>query len=164
MPDNTRTVWLIRHGDALAPAAGQQDFDRALSPRGEEQVAQMARRLASESALPNWLWVSSAVRTQHTAVALLTSLSDPEVLIESSLYLASADQILEVIARSPDDLESIAVVGHNPGISDALCRLLGRAEASLPTLGCVRLTLTIDEWTQAVGCQATLSRRLHPED
>jgi phosphohistidine phosphatase len=76
---------------------------------------------------PDVVLVSSARRTLQTLEAL-TPFEDG-ALIEplDSLYLASWQQLLDVIRTVPETARSLLVIGHNPGLHDLAMALVGPA-------------------------------------
>ena len=66
---------------------------------------------------PEWFWVSSAKRTLETA-QILSKNTAANLITEEKLYLATSDQLLDVIRSSPEEERNLAIVAHNPGISD----------------------------------------------
>ena len=72
--------------------------------------------LAGQSNPIEWVWASSAVRAQSTA-DFVANATSANVVTEPALYLASPDTIIDVIRSTPADVESIAIVAHNPGLT-----------------------------------------------
>ena len=60
-------LWLIRHGKAQDHSRGSGDHDRDLAPRGERDGVLIADWLAHQSHPAEWIWSSSALRTQRTS-------------------------------------------------------------------------------------------------
>ena len=147
---SARNLWLIRHAQATHPTLGQTDLERGLTPRGLSDVQALTKQLAeARLPAPQWLWVSSATRTRQTALPLV-ELWQSESIVEAALYLADAYTLLACLQTTPDEYTNIAIVGHNPGISE-LAHLLTRDDASrslprdLPTLSAVRLEVRL-QW------------------
>jgi phosphohistidine phosphatase len=111
---------LWRHADALEPAEGMCDAQRALSPRGEKQAARMASWLDRQ--LPEGLrvLVSPALRAEQTAQALgrkykLRAELSPD---------GSHDDLLRLV-QWPEARGAVLVVGHQPMLGKAVAGLLG---------------------------------------
>ncbi len=74
---------------------------------------------------PDWFWVSAAKRTVQTA-QLLSQNPNAKLIIEQALYLATAEELLGILRTTPEEQYNIAIVAHNPGISDlvdSLCNI-----------------------------------------
>jgi phosphohistidine phosphatase len=133
---------LIRHAksDWHAPAAS--DFERPLNARGQRDGPRMARWLSQEVHPAPWIWSSDAERARRTAdfVADGFAAVQARVVEAHELYDAAPETILEVIRSSPADTASVAVVAHNPGMTQVLNLLVGRiVTENLPTFGVARL-------------------------
>ncbi|MEN8171626.1 MAG: histidine phosphatase family protein, partial [Chloroflexota bacterium] len=85
-----------------------------------------------------------------TAEIFARSLDHPwdELIIEERLYLASAEEILNVIHNQPDYLDQVMLFGHNPGMTELINLLSTSSISNLPTCGICELTYKIDSWFQ----------------
>src|SRR5262249_60494187 len=79
-------------------------------------------------------------RTRQTLTRIAAALGDnAEVQIESALYAASAAGLLEVLHEVPEEVNSVMLIGHNPGIQDLALSLarggpeIGRMRSKFPT-------------------------------
>ena len=71
-----------------------------------------------------------------------------ELVIDPSLYLATAETILDIVRSSPEDISCVAVVAHNPGISDLVNRFSRTEKINyLPPSGIGYLQLDC-EWSE----------------
>ena len=62
--------------------------------------------------------------------------------------------MLDWISRQPDELERVALVGHNPAFTDLVNYFLGSDTLeNLPTAGWAELVLPIDNWSQAAASE-----------
>ncbi|MEY2700699.1 MAG: hypothetical protein RIQ52_1454 [Pseudomonadota bacterium] len=87
-----------------------------------------------------------------------------DVLIEPSLYLADATVMLGCIANLPDDMDAVAIFGHNPGIS-SLVSLLGSADApAMAPCAIAGLEAHLDYWSLASCTQFLLRYYAEPDD
>jgi len=112
------------------------DVDRELAGRGERDAPRMGKRLKARHAHPELIVSSHAARAQRTAelVAKALGIKRKEIRIERALYMASPDDILGVVAAQDDSLSCVLLVGHNPGLTELVNRLLpDLALDNLPT-------------------------------
>lgn len=147
----TRIVTLIRHAHADNARSGQEDADRPLSARGQKEAAQAAAALAAAGRIPDLVLVSPSRRTRATADELVRALGlDPQaVRIEERLHLAPVDMLLGVLQGSADAHRHLAVVGHNPGLSDFLRTLTGDPKITdLPPAAIRSVSCDIRYWRQ----------------
>ena len=110
---------LWRHAEALDAEDGSEDFDRALTARGERQAARMAHWLNQHLPATTRVLVSPARRTQQTAAALERKFKTVEAVGPG----ATASGLLAA-ARWPDAKEPVLVVGHQPTIGLVAAYLL----------------------------------------
>jgi len=121
---------LIRHGNAEWKDASIADFDRPLNKRGLSEAEGIAKVLLENDLVPELLLTSTAKRTQQTAEILgrVMELPTRRVKFAEQLYLARAEVILTLAQSTGPKVKHLAVVGHNPGISE-LARELAPADA-----------------------------------
>ena len=134
-------IWLIRHAKSDWGDAGLRDFDRPLNKRGRRDGPVMAAWLAEQSDPAGWIWTSAAARAQATTAFVRDGFQTPEdrVVALDELYHAGPEGLLDVLRRTPGDIDSVALVAHNPGLT-WLSNSLGRERVTvnLPTFGVVR--------------------------
>jgi phosphohistidine phosphatase len=108
----------------------------------------MGVRLASSGARPSLIMVSPARRARETATIVATKLGYPREFLqrENDLYLATPDDIVAVIGEQDDAFMDVVVVGHNPGLSELVNRLLPGQIENVPTSGLVGILLDIRSW------------------
>lgn len=136
-------LWIIRHAksDWSEPVA---DHERDLNKRGRRDAPRMAEWLARQDRRPSRILSSDAIRTRRTSVHLAAACALDETAVDyrSDLYLASVPGLLAAIRELPDDCADVALVGHNPGVTDLANALLDRPRIDdLPTLGMAGIDL-----------------------
>ncbi|MAT83092.1 MAG: hypothetical protein CMD39_02270 [Gammaproteobacteria bacterium] len=158
-------LWLIRHAKSDWDSGAARDFDRPLNGRGERDGPRMAAWLAGQDRPATWIWTSDAVRALSTArfVAAGFAAAGPRVVEEHRLYNAPPETILDVIRATPPDVTAVAVVAHNPGMTQILNLLAGETvTVNLPTFGVARLDLPGD-WPDAAFGTATVDLTMRPK-
>ena len=126
-------LWLIRHGKAAPHAAFADDRERPLTKRGRTDAERMrAWMVAEHREVAPGLWLASpALRTRETAAILA---GDSEVVTEPKLYAAWPEDYWRIVRAIPNEIDSIAIVAHNPTVGSIVNSLAGTA-AAFPTLG-----------------------------
>jgi phosphohistidine phosphatase len=157
---------LMRHAKSSWSDERLSDRQRPLSKRGERDAPRMAARLAARGSPPTLILSSPAVRALRTAEALAEQLgSAARLVVDDELYLASPRELLAVVAEQPDAHASLALVGHNPGLTELVNRLLpSLALANLPTAGCLGVDLEAATWTDAIDAPARLAFYDYPKN
>ncbi|MFI4936673.1 MAG: SixA phosphatase family protein [Caulobacterales bacterium] len=125
-----RRLILFRHAKAEPRAAGGDDFDRPLAPRGRDDAALMGRVLAAEGLIPDLALVSSARRTAETWTCARDSFPHAGVELRRELYNAGPEAIWDEVRQAADEGETLMVIGHNPGLHELAVELLIDASAS----------------------------------
>ena len=147
-----RRLHLLRHAKSSWDEDGLRDRDRPLAPRGRRAARRIASWARKHEVRPQLVVSSPAVRARETLQGVLPGLGKPEVWIETALYAASAETLLERVHALPDEAEDAMLVGHNPGLGDLLLllaepsELRERAEAKVPTGALATLEADIERW------------------
>lgn len=144
-----KTLILIRHGKSDW-SAGLPDRERPLNQRGLNDAPIMAKVLQREGYIPDLMYVSSAKRTSETAQILAKhmAISDDSLLNCPELYLCFADTMLDTIEFAPNEYDTIAIVGHNPTISEVAGHFCKQSYVEMPTLGTFICEFDCDSWAE----------------
>jgi phosphohistidine phosphatase len=121
---------IIRH--AIAVPRGTPDIpddERPLTPRGVRRFRSAAAGLARIVKAPDVLLTSPLPRARKTAeIAARAWGKGVKVTEAPALAGAGFDEIVELLGTFPAD-HTVAIVGHEPDLSDMLARLLGTPQA-----------------------------------
>jgi phosphohistidine phosphatase len=142
-----RTLVLLRHGKSDW-SGGEPDHDRPLVGRGRRQAAEAGRWLAGHLDRLDLAVVSTAERARQTWAQASAELEiTPPVRFEERAYAASGSALLGLVRELADDLGSVVLVGHNPGLED-LASTLSDEWVPLPTSALAVMTLA-GRWVDA---------------
>jgi len=160
-----RKLVLIRHAHAEKQPAGRDDYERRLDERGTQDAKHIAQQLAALKLSVDRLISSPAVRTQATARALLHALglSRLQLGFEERIYDADRATLIEVLRHCEDSAKTIALIGHNPGISRLArwCCDADLMEEFVPGQAVV-LTAQLEHWVDASKGGFLLQKTLKP--
>ena len=122
---NERTLILLRH--AKSDWSGSDpDIDRPLAERGHAQAPLAGQWLASRTSPIDLAVVSPARRARETWELVSAELtSPPPAQFDDRMYGASTDRLLDIVRDVPDDVHTVVLVGHNPGIEQLAAILAG---------------------------------------
>jgi phosphohistidine phosphatase len=149
-------LYLLRHAKSSWDDPGLTDHDRPLAPRGRRAAKAIGAYLGEQGIEPELVLCSSATRARETFERLRL----PDVEIEPGLYGASANVLLARLREVPPAVESVMLVGHNPGIEDVVHRLApGALRGKFPTAALA--TLAMPDWH---GDAAELEAFIRPRD
>jgi phosphohistidine phosphatase len=152
-PGSGKRIYLLRHAKSSWDDAELPDHDRPLAPRGRKAAKAMAAHLEQEGIRPALVLCSSATRARETLERVAAALGDElRVEIEPRLYGATEDALLVRLRELPDELPSVMLIGHNPGLQDLALLLSAsggeRAHVAekLPTGALVTLIAPVAAW------------------
>ncbi|HEY6908907.1 MAG TPA: phosphohistidine phosphatase SixA [Myxococcales bacterium] len=126
-------IYLIRHGIAEDPAPATPDDSRALTAKGRRRFRRGSRAFARRGEPLTRLFTSPLVRAVQTAEILARSLGRDEVSVLEELRSgAPAAKVIEALASRAKDGDSVALVGHDPQMSNLVAVLaqLGPEDAA----------------------------------
>jgi len=171
---NPRTLYLLRHAKSSWEDPGLADFDRPLAPRGRRAGATIAGHLRERAVSPELVLCSPALRTRQTLELVATGFdpgSGATVELEPSLYGASAEDLLAALREVPDDVGSVLLVAHQPGIQDLALLLtaagagaeLERLRAKYPTAALATFSVP-GPWRRLEAGSARLEGFVKPKE
>ena len=126
------TLILLRH--AKSDWSGDEaDLDRPLAARGRRQAGEAGRWLAGHVDRIDLAVVSPATRARATWDLASAELGRrPETRLENDAYAASTAELLGILRALGEELGTVVLVGHNPGLEDLAETLVG-GSVVLPT-------------------------------
>lgn len=110
---------LWRHAEAHDAEPGDEDMQRALTPRGRKQAERMAAWLESQLPQGTRILSSPAVRAEQTVRALARKYKVRDALSPG----ASVQDVLET-SGWPDAKYPVLLVGHEPALGGVIAHLL----------------------------------------
>ncbi len=155
-----KQLLVIRHAKSVA-GSPKVDHERSLNDRGQRDFKLMGQFLAAQNVKVEHIVCSTANRARETLDGLNTYLQIPEskIVYDDSLYLASLSELKDCINNLPNNCERVAIVGHNPGLTELCDYLIGNEIGNLPTCAVCNIEFPIDDWKkvdQGLGQQKAL--------
>lgn len=156
---------IMRHAKADYPP-GALDHDRPLMPRGAKD-AEAAGRWLAQRYTPEMILVSSSLRTRQTVTWACSRLGEkaPTPQLVDELYNATETEIIAAVNHVPEQVRTLLVVAHMPGVLDTVLRLASRdsdpaammdVSGGFPTSGLAVFEVTGD-WALLDGGDARLA-------
>jgi phosphohistidine phosphatase len=139
-----KTLLLVRHANALHKST-EGDFERQLSPTGLKEALLMANKVKEAGHIPQLIISSEAARAKTTAIIFADTLGLPAPQTQMAIYDGNEKKLLNIINKFPDETDSIALVGHNPDITNLLFLLTGK-HIDVPTCTVALLSFEFNEW------------------
>jgi len=123
---SARLIYLFRHAKSSWDNPCVDDASRPLAPRGERAVERMRDYMAFADVRPDLVLCSAALRTRATLGAVRPAIGEVvPVSFDHTLYHAPPEVMLDRLCGLPDDLSSVMMVGHNPGLQALAVVLTG---------------------------------------
>lgn len=125
--DTPRRIVLLRHAKADWPDVS--DHDRPLADRGRTDAPVAGHRLADTGITFDLALCSTATRARETWKLAVQELPRrPKTVYEERLYEATLGDLLALLNETPDEVNDLLVIGHNPGMHAAADALAGGSE------------------------------------
>ncbi|MDA0705649.1 MAG: histidine phosphatase family protein [Proteobacteria bacterium] len=143
-----KILTLVRHAKSSWENSTLGDRERPLNERGEQDAPQMGKRLVAAGIRPLLIISSPAVRAWSTARILAQEIGYPIEFLqrEDGLYMASLDEILDVLVAQDAEFNNLLLVGHNPGLTTFANYLVPGLTSNLPTAGVVAVQFDHPDW------------------
>jgi len=157
---------LIRHAKSSWKDPALSDLMRPLKKRGERDARDMAKRFNALGLNVEKVLMSPALRVVQTLDMMTeeTGFGRDINEITPELYTFSYEAIMLCLKALDDHWHSIAVIGHNPAVTDLVNFLALEEIANIPTCGMVVLSLNIEKWSKVrAGC-ATMKYYDYPKN
>ncbi|HSM23786.1 MAG TPA: histidine phosphatase family protein [Anaerolineaceae bacterium] len=143
-----KTLLVMRHAKSSWKDQEIPDHDRPLKKRGRKDIVNMAKILKKKGLVPDHIISSTAVRAKDTASLMIEKLNyKGKIELVEEFYMAEPEAYIEHIAKVPKNVDTLLIIGHNPGL-EGLVMTLGDKINSLPTGSIAKLYLFIDKWSE----------------
>lgn len=134
----TKTLLVIRHAKSSWDIGTLNDFERPLNERGKRDAPEMAKRLKEKNILIDAFVSSPAKRAKKTSEYFIHEYgrNKEDIIFISKLYHAPATVFFEVATSLQENLKTVAIFSHNPGITDFVNQLTETIRLdNMPTCG-----------------------------
>ncbi len=126
-----KTLMILRHAQALSTPVGGTDKTRTLSPQGKADARALGKTMAQQDMVPGLVLCSPATRTRETLDCVLESIEGVKSEFPEGFYNANADTYLHGVHACDDSVETLLLVGHNPGVQELATRLVNEDSPAL---------------------------------
>ncbi len=159
-----KMIYIVRHAKSDWSIEGMADIDRPLNERGYTDAHKIGKVLKSKGHIPQAMISSPAIRALSTALIIAEELEFPKqkLLIEPLFYDTSKLDYLKILKSLNDDIQSVAIYGHNPIVSD-LSSFLTVKTIEMPTCAVVQLQISVDKWSMLSHENVVLLQILSPK-
>ncbi|MEE9438592.1 MAG: histidine phosphatase family protein [Saprospiraceae bacterium] len=166
-----KRIFISRHAKSSWDDLSVSDIDRVLNSRGNRDAPKMATMCASKKYVPDCILSSNAIRAQSTASIFANEFYGDSEMIElhPELYLAPSETYLEVCYELDEDIQSVMIFGHNPGITvlaNDIENKLGKKHrfiTNVPTCGIIVIESKAKTWQDIDLSNCKLVDFLYPK-
>lgn len=153
-----KRVYLIRHSKSSWSDPSLSDFERPLNNRGNNDAPMMAEKMREKVGSVDLILSSTAVRAKETLNQFIQEdgIEYKELMYDDRLYHAPKDRILRKISDVDEKYESVAIVGHNPGLTDLANSFSNVTIDNLPTTGIFAVEFEIEKWKNILNHSGSL--------
>ena len=126
----------------------------------------MGALVRDERLAPELVISSDARRARLTAEAMAEAAGyTGTILLDPRLYHAGVGDILDVLRTGVEtDVDTVMIVGHNPGLEALVAHLTGQLE-EFPTAALAQIALPVDRWSDlATTTRGTLVALWRPKE
>jgi phosphohistidine phosphatase len=160
-----KSLILVRHAKTIQYGY-DQDFDRTLTDRGEENAERISCEMVKIGLIPDLIISSPAVRTTQTTKIYARNFGYPigNVSYEKKLYSGmQTTTFLHLLHELDDRHTTVMVVGHNPTVYFYLELLLPNFSLNVPTCSTVVIEFDIDNWSELKERSGKMAHRWIPD-
>jgi len=160
-----KSLLLVRHAKSdRSMSTFLSDRDRPLNERGLQDAPKLGKALAKLGFIPEQAISSPANRAYTTAQLVLRQTDfSREILIDDRIYSEGFEGVLNSIKELDSDVQSAAIFGHNPTISEMIHYFLRMGQVPVTPTGTMALIhFHAQSWRNIESCRAELAFYLIP--
>lgn len=172
-----KRLLLLRHAKSDRDNPKLDDHERPLNERGRTDAPRMGAYMRKKKYVPQLVLCSTALRTVETLELSRGAWgASPKTEFLDSLYLATANAMLNIIRNAPDSVDALLIVGHNPGIEECAAALMGQGETpaecetqdmmdeKFPTAALAVIDFDISTWKSVAKDEGKIVNFTRPAD
>lgn len=145
-----KVLYICRHAKSSWQNSNLSDFERPLNDRGLKTAPKMADFLFKQTPKPEEIISSTAKRALHTALIYNQKLN-VRLTEEKDLYHIDYMELFHYICALPNNLNTVAIVGHNPGLTNIVNYLTGADIYNIATAGIAAIQFEVNDWAEISG-------------
>ena len=149
-------LYIMRHAKSDWSGPQTSDFERPINERGTKNAMRIGEWMNENNHIPQKIISSPALRAKETIELVTEQISKfnlEDLTYEDELYLAGFTQLIVFINTYKDKVQSLMLVGHNPGIENLvnyLCDKSGDKEIIVTTANLFIFKFSSDSFNIAV--------------
>ncbi len=158
-----KTVYFVRHAKSSWEDPRLRDIDRPLNKRGIRDAPFMASLLKEREQPQFDALISSPALRALTTAKYFGDLFMVKPRVEESIYEAWETTILMLIQSLDDQLQTVAIFGHNPTFTALANRFSQRFIDNVPTCGIFKVEANVPLWSSFSPTNAEMKAFYFPK-
>jgi Polyphosphate kinase len=157
---------LIRHSKTENLVAGQNDYFRALKPRGESDALLIAEKLKEHGIGPDLIISSPAKRAVQTAQIFAQAFNYQKERVELQQFIYdgyTSGEFVSFLNQQPDEKGQIFIIGHNPEIAMLAINLTDGNFFHFPTTAAVVINFDTQSWKDVNSREGKTELFIYPK-
>ncbi|MDD2789377.1 MAG: histidine phosphatase family protein [Sulfurimonas sp.] len=158
-----RKLYIIRHAKSSWKESGVGDFERPLNKRGSINAPFMGNVLKHKNVMPDMILASPALRTKTTAEILAYTIDfHKDIVFNEEIYEANDVILHKILTNIPNEVATLFLVGHNPGLQMLAEHYVDFAD-DIPTTGILEIEFACGKWNEISSQNARLLSFEYPK-
>ncbi|MBP6978579.1 MAG: phosphohistidine phosphatase SixA [Bacteroidales bacterium] len=160
----TKSLYIVRHAKSSWDEPELADEERPLLEKGVQKTYKVIDYLNERQVTVDLILSSPAVRAYETARLIAQGIRYPVENISriQDIYHLDTQQMLNKLTGLSDEIHSVMIVGHNPGVTQLASLLLGKQLDWLPTSAVVGIEFSTHQWQEIAGARRAVLFMIHP--
>ncbi|HOF01751.1 MAG TPA: histidine phosphatase family protein [Spirochaetota bacterium] len=161
-----KKLYLLRHAKSSWDDSSIPDYERDLNDRGRREAKKMGEYFLEKNIIPDMIICSPSKRTRETYKLVVSELGKIiQTIFEDNIYEASISDIFDAISVVPKEVDSLLIIGHNPGMEDALEKITNIPGIidKFGTCSLAELEVDIQKWGDLYKTSAKLTNFVSPK-
>lgn len=158
-----KKLYLLRHAKSSWINPFIKDFDRALNKKGLNDAIKVSTFLRDKNIEIDLILTSNAKRALETSNEIKKCVKVKNIIEETQLYNADASRIENLIYNTDNTIDSLMIVGHNPGLNLFAYKLLDLTN-NIETSSYLEIEIEIDNWKNITKSTSNLKFHYIPSE
>lgn len=168
-----KRLTVLRHAKSSWDDPGLDDFNRPLNDRGWKAARRMGHEMKHRGMHFDLVLASTAARVRETIDGVQEKYDfDAPIEFEQRIYLATEEDLLELVRGLSDKARSALLIGHNPGLERLAVELTRdddkgfrqRVAGKFPTAGLAVVELPAQRWHEVQPGSGKIVELIFPKE
>ena len=159
-----KSIYIVRHAKSSWDPPDLSDEERPLLEKGIQKTFKVIEYLNDHRIKADLILSSPAVRARETARLIAKGIRYPEekITLMTQIYHFDREYLLSELCGLSDEIQSVMIVGHNPGVTQFASYLTGKETEWLPTSGIAGIDFSTDQWNRIIDSERSMRFMIYP--